>query len=456
MARLEEDFTKGSIGAHLVRFSLPFLLANLLQSLYSVADMYIVGMFNDAAALAGVNIGGQITNLVAVLTIGLAQGGTVLVAQYFGAKRMNDVTQTIGTLLTFLMLVSLALTAVMLVASQAMLQLIRTPIESMPEALAYLRICLLGNVFIFGYNALGAIQRGLGDSKRPLMFVAVACVLNVGLDLLLVGGFGMGAAGAAWATIASQAVSMALAMMYLRRNNFVFDFRPSSFRIHWGKVSSIFHIGLPSSAQGVLVNFSFLLMTALVNGFGVYAAAAVGIVGKFNGFAILPAMAMSMSVSTMAAQNIGAGLHARAKTGMMYGMWISLGIGAAMFAFTQLFPKWIIGLFSQDAQVLAHGVDYLRTFSFDYICVPFTFCMGGLITGAGHTTFSLLASLTASVLLRMPAAWLLARTPLGLSGIGLAAPIASVGSSLMCAWFVLTKRWMRDVTGISTASDQLL
>lgn len=448
MATLQQDFTQGNVGKLLVRFSLPFLLSNFIQACYNVADMFIVSMYNGAESLSGVNIGGQITNIVVMLTIGLAQGGTVLVAQYFGAKKLKDVSDTIGTILSFLMLLSIGITVVMLALSQPILRLIQTPVESFSEALAYLRICLMGNIFIFGYNAVSAIQRGMGDSKRPLVFVSIACVINIGLDLLFVGPFGMGAAGAALATVISQGTSMLMAMVYLHNNKFVFDFKLKSFRIHWDKVKLIFRIGLPSGVQGILVNLSFLLMTALVNGFGVFASAAVGVVGKFNSFAIMPANAMSMSVSSMSAQNIGAGAHDRAKRSLYYGIGIAFTLGLIMFLISQFFPAQIIGIFSDEVNVIDPGVAYLRGFSFDYLLVPFTFCMMGLINGSGHTTFSLFSGLLTSVLLRVPLAWILSRTSLGLTGIGLAAPLATLGGVVLCSWFIVSGRWMRNVTGI--------
>ncbi|MCL1795908.1 MAG: MATE family efflux transporter [Clostridia bacterium] len=453
MPTLQQDFTRGPIGPHLVRFSIPFLLSNFVQSLYSVADMYIVGLFDGAEAIAGVTIGGQITMIVSVVTIGLAMGGSVLIAQYFGAERMRDVSETIGTIFSFLVLLSVAVTVVMLLLSRPMLALINTPPEAFRDALVYLRICLCGNAFIFGYNAISAIQRGLGDSKRPLFFVSIACAVNIGLDFLMIGGLGLGAAGAALATITAQAFSMALAMLYLRRRKYVFDFKRESFRIHWDKVRLIFRIGLPSSVQNVLVHISFLLMTTLVNGFGVYASAAVGIVGRFNSFAIMPASAMSMSISSMTGQNVGAGLHDRARRIMFVGMAISLLISAVLFILSQLFPGAIIAFFSDEPEVVAFGIRYLRGFSFDYLVVPFAFCFTGLITGSGHTAFSMFAGCLTSLLLRIPVAWLFSTSALGIFGIGLAAPIASLGSVLMSCWFVMSGRWKRNVTGIQREAE---
>lgn len=448
MAKLEQDFTTGNIGKLLIRFSIPFLLSSLVQSFYSVADMLIVGIFNDAASLSGVNIGGQVTTIVMNIILGLAQGGTVLIAQYYGAKRMEDVKSTISTTLTFLCLLSLAMTAVMLLCSDWMLRIIQTPAESFSEAKKYLVICLYGNIFIFAYNAISAILRGLGDSTRPLMFVIVACVSNVFLDLLFVGSFGMGAAGAAWATVLAQGVSVLISAVYLSRQKFIFDFKLRSFQIDWKKAKDIVRIGIPTSAQNVLVSISFLLMTTLVNGFGVYASAAVGVAGKFNGFAILPASAMSASVSAFAAQNVGAGLYERAKKSLYYGCGIAFGFGLPIFILTQLFPAHIIGIFSDEAEVIEVGIQYLRAFSYDYLAVPAAFCLTGLIVGAGHTTFSMISSMSSSILLRMPMAWILSRTALGLAGIGLAAPLASVGGILISGWFFMTGRWLKDATGI--------
>jgi len=453
MAKLQQDFTKGPIGPLLIRFSVPFLLANFMQSLYSVTDMYIIGLYEGAEAMAGVNLGGQIMMIVSVLTIGLAMGGSVLVAQYYGAEKMRDVSETIGTVFSFLVLMSFAITIVMLLLSRPILALINTPLEAFPAALAYLRICLLGNVFIFGYNAISAIQRGLGDSKRPLIFITIACVLNVGLDFLFIGTLGLGAEGAAWASIIAQATSMALAMLYLRRSKYVFDFRRESFRIHWDKVRLIFRIGLPNSVQNVLVHISFLLMTTLVNGFGVYASAAVGIVGRFNGFAIMPASAMSMSIASMTGQNVGAGQYDRARRIMFVGMAIVTVTSLLLFTLSQLFPHAIIGIFSDQPDVIAVGVMYLRGFSFDYLFVPFSFCMIGLITGSGHTAFSMLVSCVTSLALRMPIAWLLSTSALGVFGIGLAAPAASFGAMLLAGWFVASGRWKRNVTGIRREAE---
>lgn len=461
MSKLQRDFTTGPIGRGMIAFAMPFLLSNILQALYGAVDMWVVGNFSAAdatvrtAVLSGVNIGSQITNLVAMMVSGLTVSGTVMVGQYVGARKPKDASETVGTMFTLLFLAGLALTILMIVLSGPLLRLLDTPAEAFPHAQQYLNICLSGTLFIFGYNAISAIQRGLGDSVRPLIFVGVACVINIVLDLWMVKGLGMGAAGAAWATVIAQAVSLGMAAWYLSRSRFIFDFKLSSFKIKKDKMRLMIKLGIPSSVQSIIVNISFLVMTALVNGIGGYvASAAVGVAGKFNSFAILPAVAMSSSVSAFAAQNIGARRHDRAKKALGVGVAMALGISAAVFVLVQLFPGEIIAFFDQNPDTIANGIEYMRTFSFDYLLVPILFCINGLIMGAGHTTFTLLTASLSSLLLRIPVAVVFGSVlGWGLKGVGLAGPAASTAGVALASWFLFSGRWLKDKTGISRDTE---
>ena len=461
MSSTQRDFTQGPIAKSMVSFSMPFLLSNILQALYGAVDMLVVGNYSSpdpvisAHILSGVNIGSQITHLVAMMVSGLTVSGTVMVGQYVGARKQKDASQTIGTMFSLMAIVGAALMAVMMLFSEAILHLLDTPPEAFEHAKTYLMICLAGTLFIFGYNAVSSIQRGLGDSVRPLIFVGIACLVNVVLDLWLVKGLGMGAAGAAWATVAAQAISLILAALYLARNKFIFDFKPRSFRINREKMGLMVRLGIPSSVQSIIVNISFLVMTALVNGIGgATASAAVGVVGKFNSFAILPAVALSSSVSAFAAQNIGAGLYDRAKKSVTVGLGLAMAVSLAVFAAVQLFPGEIIGVFSPNDDVIKSGVEYMRTFSFDYLLVPIQFCFNGLIMGAGHTRFTLISSALSSLLLRIPVAILFGSAlSWGLIGVGLAGPAASLAGVLLSCWFVFTGRWKKDQTGIRREAD---
>ena len=456
MSSTQRDFTQGPIARGMVAFSMPFLLSNILQALYGAVDMLVVGNYSSpdptisAHILSGVNIGSQITHLVAMMVSGLTVSGTVMVGQYIGARKQKDAAETVGTMFSLMGIVGLALTVIMMLLSGPILRLLDTPPEAFEHAQSYLMICLGGTLFIFGYNAISSIQRGLGDSIRPLIFVGVACVVNVVLDLWLVKGLGMGAAGAAWATVIAQAVSLILAAFYLSRNKFIFDFKPRSFRINKEKMNLMVKLGIPSSVQSIIVNISFLVMTALVNGIGgATASAAVGVVGKFNSFAILPAVAMSSSVSAFAAQNIGAGLYDRAKKSLTVGIGMAMSISVAVFAAVQLFPAPIIAVFSPNEEVIRNGVEYMRTFSFDYLLVPIQFCFNGLIMGAGHTKFTLINGSLSSLLLRIPVAIIFGSVlGWGLMGVGLAGPAATLAGVILAGWFVFSGRWMKDKTGI--------
>lgn len=443
MSKFENDLTQGNVFKELVIFSMPFLISNIIQSLYNVADMLIVGNFSGTASMSGVNIGGQVTFILTNIVVGLCSGGTVMIAQFLGAKRRKDMEETIATLMTTLVIAAVIITAIMLFLKVPVLRLIKTPTESFDEANRYLTVTVAGIIFIFGYNVLSAIMRGMGDSKRPFYFVLIACVINIILDIVLVGGLKMGALGAAAATVFSQALSMILCIIYLVRNGFAFDFKPKSFRIHKDKMARIFRIGTPSAVQNGVTSFSFLIITALVNTIGgVNASAAVGVVGKFNGFAIMPAVAMSTSVSTMVAQNIGANKWDRVTRAARIGMIISVCCSYVIFAVAQIFPQQILALFDKDPDMIASGVTYMRAFSFDYLLVPIVFGLNGLFIGAGKTTFSLINGLLSSLILRVPAAFLFgAALDFGLFGVGLGAPVASFGSLLLGLWYLASKRW---------------
>jgi len=452
---IEKNLTEGSVVKLLIQFALPFMLSNLIQSLYNVADMLIVGNYSGTAAISGVNIGGQITFIMTNIIIGLTVGGTVVIGQYLGSGDSKSVKESIGTLLTFLLVFGVLITVIMLSVSDQVLRLMQTPAESYQQARDYLDITLLGTVFIFGYNAFSAILRAFGDSRRPLIFVSIACAINVILDILLVGGFGMAAEGAAIATVISQAISMILCIITLIRSDFVFDFKLKSFRIIKRHLATILQVGIPVSIQNVIVNFSFLVLTSIANSMGVNASAAVGIVGKYNGFAILPAIAVGSSVSAMVAQNMGAGEIGRAKKTFKTGFVLAFSITFVLFVITQLFPEQILSLFDDNPDTIAAGVEYLRAFSFDYLIVPATFCLNGLVTGSGHTVVSSINGILSSIGFRIPIGIFFGIVlQKGLWGLGLAAPVASLASGLILLVYYLSGKWEKN-TVIGPAMTEL-
>jgi putative MATE family efflux protein len=287
----------------------------------------------------------------------------------------------------------------------------------------------------------------MGDSRTPFIFVSVACVTNIFLDLLFVAVFGWAATGAAAATVISQALSVILCIIYMTKKNFHFDFKPSSFRIDKEQLRLMFKIGFPTSIQNTVVSLSFLFITVIVNVVGgVYASAAVGAVGKFNSFAFMPTFAISMSVSTMCAQNIGAGRIDRAVRAVKYGLVVAVIINYLFFAVVQIFPESVLAIFGDEPEMIQLGVEYLRTFCFDFLLVPFIFCINSLYTGGGHTTFTLISSMLSSVLLRVPISYIFGSVMgLGLRGIGMGAPAASAGALLLILGFLISGKWKENV-----------
>lgn len=449
--KFRQDLTQGSVTKQLMKFAVPFLLSNLLQAFYSVADMIIVGRLCGTHGITGVNIGSQINILVTGAAFGLAVGGTVLIAQYGGAKKFDEQRKTIGTLFTAYMILSVICTTVMLLLGTTLLDVLKTPQVAYKEAENYYNICMSGLVFMFAYNVISAILRGMGDSKRPLYFVIIATIVNIIGDIILVGPFKMGAAGAAYATIGAQALSVVLSLIYLAKNHFFAGYHKNDFRIDREKMKMLLKLGLPSSVQQVVVSFSFLTLTALINSLpnADIASACQGIGGKVNSFAILPALAMSSAVSSMAGQNIGAGEFTRAKKTMTTGMGIAFGISVIVFSIVQIFPGPIISLFDTNPEVIKIGSEYMRFIALDYIFVPFVFCMNGLAIGAGYTNFALFNAFFSSILVRVPFAYLVVYfTDLGFNGIGLATGLASLASIIVGIIFVCSGKWKKPKISI--------
>lgn len=450
--KFKNDLTKGSVTKNLLRFAMPFLLSNLLQALYSVADMVVVGQFCGKAGITGVSIGGQVNLLITGAANGLAVGGTVLIAQYLGAKREEEQRKTIGTLSTLYLILSAVITAAMLLLGKPLLHLLKTPESAFSETFAYLNICMAGTVFMFGYNAVGAILRGMGDSKRPLYFVIIAAVINVVLDLVLVGYFKMGAAGAAYATIFAQALSFVLSAVYLVFNGFFRGYRLSDFKINGEKTKLLLKIGFPNAVQSLVVSLSFMTLTSLVNSLpnAEVASACQGIGGKINSFAILPGLAVSGAISSMAGQNIGAGEFERAKKTMHAGLCCALLVSAVVLAAVEIFPDVFFRIFTDDAEVIATGVPYMRFIAVDYIFVSIVFSINGLAIGAGQTGFALLTALISGIFVRVPLAYLAVYgLDLGFNGVGMAIGFASVVSVIICLFYVRSNRWQKSKLNIA-------
>lgn len=441
-----KDLTKGKVSTQLVVFSLPFLLSNLIQSLYNIVDLLIIERYGGTTGVSGVAIGGQITMVVTYVIIGLCGGGTILVAQYIGMKKKQDVKESIGTLFSVLMFAAVAVTFVIVLFSNPLLRLINTPVESFDKAKDYLVICMMGTFFIFGYNAISAVLRGIGDSKTPLVFVSIACLINVVLDLIFIRELKMDAAGAALATVISQGFSMFLAVLHLYRKKFIFDFRWKSFRIVPEKAKIIFRLGIPGSVQNLIVSGGFLMVSSITNSFGVTASSAVAFSMKVNQFAQMPAQSISAALSTMVGQNIGAGLIERAKRSFRVSILLAIGVGVIAFTLVQAMPEAFLSIFTSDPFVIKEAVPYLRITSFDYLLVALIFPLNGFINGSGHTVFTMIPSIVSSVIIRVPVAFLFAKVlGLDLFGVGISTPAGTVSAIVICLLYYRSEAWEKVV-----------
>ncbi|MCH5211290.1 MAG: MATE family efflux transporter [Oscillospiraceae bacterium] len=446
MDKTINDFTTGSIPKAMLRFSLPFFLTSLIQSLYNIADIMVISRFCGTAGVAGAAIGGNILNTATYTIIGLCNGGAIMTAQYAGMKSDKDIKETINTTFGLMLILSVVFTAAALILSDKILTLLNTPAEAFEQTKSYFSVCMFGAVFIFGYNTVCAVLRGLGDSKTPMYFGIGACVLNIFLDLLLVGGFNMNASGAALATIISQASALLGCIIYLKKRSFIFDFKLSGFRIIPKKAVDILKLGLPGAIQSAIVSGGFLIVSSITNSLGVNAASGVAVAAKINNFAQMPANSIGMAVSSMVGQNVGAEKFDRARGTLKTGIAVSLCIGALLFLFVESFPLQLMGLLVDDAEVLSEALPYLRVTAFDYLLVALIFPLNGLCNGSGHTLFTMIPSIFSSVIARIPVAVFCVRTlNLGLLGVGISTPTGTISAIIICAVYYFSNRWCKRV-----------
>lgn len=438
----ELDLTKGSVPKVLMQFAMPYLLANVLQALYGGADLFVVGRFDDAASVAGVAIGSQVMQTVTGIILGLTAGITVLIGIATGARDEKKAAATIGSAVWLFAIIGAVLTLLMTVWHDTIATAMHTPPEAMTDTRHYLLICSLGIPFIIGYNVVFGIMRGLGDSRSPLYFVALACVINIVLDFVLVGGCHMRAAGAATATIASQGISFAAALCYLHRKGFRFPFTRRDIRLSGILSKRIIKLGTPIALQDALINISFLIITVIVNRMGVTASAALGVVEKLIVFAMLPPVAISSAVAAMTAQNYGAGLTDRMNRCLKSGIGMALVFGTAFCIYSQFLPETLMGIFTNDAPVIELGAEYLHGYSIDCIIVSFVFCINSYFSGQGNSLFPMVHSLIATFLFRIPLSWIFSHiAPTSLFPMGFAPPLATMVSLAICLWYL--KIWQK-------------
>ena len=429
---MQKNLTEGSILKNIVVFSLPYLLSYFLQTLYGMADLFLAGQFNGAAVISAVSIGSQVMHMFTVIIVGLAMGGTVLIGQAVGAQDNKRTSKIIGNTVTFFLIFSALITIILLFCSRGIVNLIQTPPESVEQTILYLRICFIGIPFIVAYNVIASIFRGMGDSKSPMIFVIIACTLNIILDYIFMGPMGMQAEGAAIATVIAQAVSVIISLIAIIRTNAMRltknDFKPQA-----DTLGAILKIGVPVACQDGFIQISFIVITIIANRRGVNVAAAVGIVEKIICFLFLIPSSMLSSISAIAAQNIGAGYQDRARKTFWAGTAIAVGIGAIFAIAFQFFSQPVIRLFTRDEIVVTFGTQYLRSYVTDCVLASIHFCFSGYFTAMGKSIISFIHNALSIILIRIPGAWLASKLwPETLFPMGLAAPMGSLFSVLIC------------------------
>ncbi len=440
----EQDLLTGNVPKKLIQFAFPLFLANLLQALYNVADMLVVGKIVGEIGLAAISNASMLCFIINSLCIGLTMGGSVLVAQYKGAGDQKGQRDTIGMLFLLSLAASIVVTVLSLAIYEPLFRALDVPAEAYPDACGYMEIICWGTVFVFGYNTVCSILKGLGDSKTPLFFVGIATILNVLLDVLLVGPCSMGTAGAAWATIAAQGVSFLGSLVYLKRHQLSFSFKKIEF--HWGILLAILKVGLPTAIQMVVVNTAYLLVAGMLNPFGTSVAAASGVGLKINTFAGMHCWAIGQAITAIVGQCMGAGQIRRARQVVRSGLLLNLAVTTAVVVTVQFLAEPLIRLFDNTSpEMIRVGVLYLRLCcGVNSLVYAAMYTLDSFAIGVGAAHVAMVNALLDAVVVRLPVAWLLAFSfSIGFSGIYLGQALSPILPALVGFTYFKSRGWER-------------
>lgn len=430
----QQTLTRGPILRSLLFFAFPVLLSLLLQAMYGAADLIIVGQFSGTSEQSGVATGSQLFNIITMVITGLSMGVTVFVGHAIGCGQKERAGRGIGAGIAIFALVAVGVTAAVVPGSDLLTGWMHAPAEAFAHTSSYVRICGMGTVFIVAYNVIGAVFRGIGDSRTPLLTVAIACVINIVGDLVLIAGFGMGAAGAAIATVAAQAVSVVCSLCLIcRKKALPFRFSLSYIRLDRAHAGKILLVGIPIALQEMLVQISFLFIQVVVNDMGVVESAAVGVAEKVCSFLMLVASAYMQSISAFVAQNNGAGAYERSRKALLYGIRTALAAGAAMGALAFFGGSLLAAIFSREPLVISGAHAYLKAYAIDCLLTAILFCCVGYFNGCGKTFFVMVQGIVGAFCVRIPAVYLISHIEgASLFHIGLATPISSVVQITLC------------------------
>ena len=401
--KIIRDLTVGSVPGTLLRFSLPLLLSGLLQMVYNMVDMMVVGHFVGTEGLSAVSIGGEMLQLITFVAMGFSNAGQILISRYVGEQRRDLIGEMVGTLFALLMSLAVIIMALFLLSYQGILRWLNTPAEIWEYTRQYSIVCVLGTLFIYGYNLVSAIMRGMGDSRHPFLFIAIASLVNVVLDLLFVGPMGMGPLGAALATVIGQAVSFlfALRLLYQKREDIYFDFQPKHFRIGKQVIRPLMSLGIPMVIQSAAITFSMLFVNSFINAYGTVAVAVTGVARKLEGMIGVVSQAVSSAGGAMISQALGAGKIRRVPKVVYTALW-TVAIPASVFALiTWVRPEWVFGIFSDDPAVLAMAAVYVPIALVQYLGATLRPASFALINGSGNSLLNLMVALLDGIAARI-------------------------------------------------------
>ena len=451
---MEKNLTTGSVFKNIALFSLPYFLSYLLQTLYGMADLYIIGQFEDVASTTAVSIGSQVMHMLTVMIVGLAMGATVSIGQAIGGGDKKKAAYGIGNTVTLFMAVSIVLTVILVVLVRPITAVMSTPADAVPGTVNYLTICFIGIPFITAYNVISAIFRGMGDSKSPMYFIAVACAANIGLDYLFMGVCHIGPAGAALGTTLSQAISVIVSLAVILKRKMGVSVSKADFKPQRPVMGKILKIGVPVAFQDGLIQIAFIVITIIANHRGLNDSAAVGIVEKVMSFLFLIPSSMLSTVSALGAQNIGANKPKRAVATLRYAAMLAVGFGIVVAVTMQFIAEPVVSLFTdtstaEGAEVAQLGGQYLRGYVWDCIFAGVHFCFSGYFCAVGKSGISFIHNLSAILLMRIPGVYLTSKMfPTTLFPMGLATASGSLISVIICiiAFTLLTRKRKKTVT----------
>ena len=433
-----KDFTTGSVLASLIKFAIPVLAAMFLQSLYGGVDLLIVGQFATTADVSGVATGSQLMHTATTVITGLSMGITVYVAQKIGERKEEEAGRAIGTGILFFIFLGIVISVLLVIFTSFLANLLHAPAEAYEQTCSYITVCGYGTLFICLYNLLGAIFRGIGDSKTPLITVMIACICNIIADLVFVAGFGMGATGAAFATIIAQAISVVISLLIIRRKPLPFVLKKEFIKLQPKVLLKELKLGTPIALQDLLVGISFLVIHAVVNSIDVVASAGVGVAEKVCGFIMLVPSSFSQSMSAFVAQNMGAGKNDRALKALKYGIITSLCVGVLIGSFSFFQGDLLTTIFTKDPAVIIQGHEYLKAYAIDCLFTAILFCCIGYYNGCGNTFFVMIQGLVGAFCVRVPYVLLMSKAGVtSLFQIGIGTPLSSVVQIILCMGFLV-------------------